>query len=172
MRIAQIRERSFPVSRYGDQALPSGGLTTSAVAIVTDVIRNGEPIVGYGFSSIGRFAQSGLIRERFAPRLLSAGDTELADATETNLDPFRAWRTMMSGEKPGGHGERCVAVGTLDMAVSPYARRVLIVVAEKGLAHDREKHNFAREFSSLSSINPCLLLPVLVDGGTCLWGSI
>jgi L-alanine-DL-glutamate epimerase-like enolase superfamily enzyme len=38
------------------------------------------------------------------------------DSRDT-LDPFRAWDCMMTGEKPGSHGERCVAVGTLDMAL-------------------------------------------------------
>jgi len=102
-----------PISRYADPALPSGGLTTSVVAVVTDAVRNGRPVVGYGFSSFGRFAQSGLIRERFAPRLIG---TDL-EGPAGDLDPFRAWQVMMAGEKPGGHGERCVAVGTLDMAL-------------------------------------------------------
>ncbi len=55
--------------------------------------------------------------------------------------------------------------------LSPYARRVLIVLAEKGLQHDRHKYKFAREFADLSSINPCLLLPVFIDGDVHLWGS-
>ena len=122
MRIVDIRERSITISRYADPALPSGGLTTSIVAIVTDVIRGGVPVVGWGFSSVGRFAQSGLIRERFAPRLLAAPD--LATADGTGLDPFRAWAAMMKGEKPGGHGERCVAVGTLDMALWDAAAKI------------------------------------------------
>ena len=100
-----------------------GGLTTSMVAMTTDVIRAGRPVVGYGFSSIGRFAQGGLIRDRFAPRLLSAGDADLANDDGTSLDPFRAWAIMMKGEKPGGHGERCVAIGTLDMALWDAAAR-------------------------------------------------
>ena len=122
MRIVDIRERSVPISRYSDPALPSGGLTTSMVAVVTDVVRAGRPVVGYGFSSMGRFAQGGLIRERFAPRLLAADD--LANAEGTNLDPFRAWKVMLKGEKPGGHGERCVAVGTLDMALWDAAAKI------------------------------------------------
>ena len=75
MRIVDLRERSVPISRFQDSSLPSGGLTTSAVALITDVVRDGRPVVGYGFASMGRFAQSGLIRERFAPRLLAAVDT-------------------------------------------------------------------------------------------------
>lgn len=107
MRIVDVRERSVPISRFADPALPGGGLTTSALAVVTDARRDGAPVVGYGFGSFGRYAQGGLIRERFAPRLLAAGD----------VDPFSAWDAMLAGEKPGGHGERCVAVGALDMAL-------------------------------------------------------
>ncbi len=124
MRIVDIREASVPISRYEDASLPSGGLTTSIVAIVTDVIREGKPVVGYGFASVGRFAQGGLIRERFAPRLAAAREVELLDEAATNLDPFRAWRIMMNNEKPGGHGERCVAVGTLDMALWDAAAKI------------------------------------------------
>jgi L-alanine-DL-glutamate epimerase-like enolase superfamily enzyme len=122
MRIVDIRERSVEISRYNDPAIPSGGLTTSMVTVVTDVVRDGRPVVGYGFASVGRYAQGGLIRERFAPRLLAA--PELADSAGTNLDPFRAWAAMMAGEKAGGHGERCVAVGTLDMAVWDAAAKI------------------------------------------------
>ena len=124
MRFLDVVERAIPVSRYADPALPSGGLTTSLVAVVTDVVRAGKPVIGYGFSSVGRFAQSGLIRERFAPRLLNATPAALRDESGANIDPFRAWRVMTSGEKPGGHGERCVAVGTLDMAIWDAAAKI------------------------------------------------
>jgi len=87
------------------------------IAVITDVVRQGKPVVGYAFASVGRFAQGGLIRERFAPRLLDAADAALVSDEGTNLDPFRAWAAMMAGEKPGGHGERCVAVSALDMAI-------------------------------------------------------
>ncbi len=116
MRIKEIFERTLPISRYADPSIPSGGLDTSAVAVVTDKICDGEPIIGYGFSSIGRFGQRGLITDRFAPRLLE-GSENLIDHDTGLLDPFRAWDAMMTGEKPGGHGERSVAVGTLDMAI-------------------------------------------------------
>jgi D(-)-tartrate dehydratase len=124
MRVIDIRERTIAVSRYADAAIPSGGLTTSLVAVVTDVVRAGRPVVGYGFASVGRFAQGGLIRERFAPRLLNATAASLADDAGANLDPSRAWTIMMKGEKPGGHGERCVAVGTLDMAIWDAAAKI------------------------------------------------
>src|ERR1700691_2503050 len=120
MRIVEIAERSVAISRYADPAIPGGGLTTSIVAVRTDAVRAGRPVVGYGFSSIGRFAQGGLIRERFAPRLMAAevcGD-------DGRLSPLAAWRAMMAGEKPGGHGDRSVAVGTLDMAVWDAASKI------------------------------------------------
>lgn len=124
MRIVAIAERTVPVSRYADPALPSGGLTTSLVAVTTDVRREGRPVVGYGYASVGRFGQGGLIRERFAPRLLAADAAALAGEAGVSLDPLRAWAVMMDGEKPGGHGERCVAVGALDMAIWDAAAKI------------------------------------------------
>ena len=124
MRIIDVRERPIEISRYRDPRIPSGGLTTSLVAVVTDVIRGGRPVVGYGFASIGRYAQSGLIGDRFVPRLLRAPAQDITTDDGANLDPFRAWTVMMTGEKPGGHGERCVAVGTLDMALWDAAAKI------------------------------------------------
>jgi L-alanine-DL-glutamate epimerase-like enolase superfamily enzyme len=87
------------------------------VAVITDVFRDGERVIGYGFNSNGRYGQGALMRERFLPRLLGADPASLIDAQHDNLDPFAIWNTLMTNEKPGGHGERSVAVGTLDMAV-------------------------------------------------------
>lgn len=139
MRIVDIRERSIPVSRYADPTIPSGGLTTSLVAVVTDVIRDGAPVVGYGFASVGRFAQGGLIRERFAPRLLQAVEGALLNRDGTNLDPFRAWNVMWAGEKLGGHGERSVAIGTLDMAIWDAAAKIAGVPLYKFICDQLEK---------------------------------
>ncbi len=92
-------------------------MTTSVVAVVTDVVRHGKPVIGYGFNSNGRYAATGLLKERFLPRLERAAPESLVNDAGDNLDPHRIWQTMMTGEKPGGHGERAVAVGTVDMAV-------------------------------------------------------
>ena len=92
-------------------------MTSSLVAVVTNVVRDGKPVVGYGFNSNGRYGQGGLIRERFAPRIMQADPATLLDPTGDNLDPDQVWRAMMTNEKPGGHGDRSVAVGTIDMAV-------------------------------------------------------
>jgi L-alanine-DL-glutamate epimerase-like enolase superfamily enzyme len=118
VRIVDVREVTKPISSPIRNAyIDFTKMTTSLVAVVTDAVRDGKPVVGYGFNSNGRYGQGGLIRERFAPRLLEADPKTLLDAGGRNLDPDKVWSTMMSNEKPGGHGERSVAVGTIDMAV-------------------------------------------------------
>ncbi|MBF3347034.1 mandelate racemase, partial [Pseudomonas aeruginosa] len=103
MRIQEVRERSIPLSRYAGVAAATGGLNTSLVAVLTDTVRDGRRVVGYGHASVGRYAQGGLIRERFAPRLLGAPADSLASDDGSGIDPLRAWDLMMRDEKPGGH---------------------------------------------------------------------
>ncbi len=118
MRIVAIKERATPIaSSIRNAFIDFSKMTCSVVAVISDVVRDGRPVTGYGFNSNGRYAPSGLLRERFVPRLLEATGGALLDAAGTNIDPHKAWQIMMTGEKPGGHGERCVAVGTLDMAL-------------------------------------------------------
>lgn len=118
MRIVDIREAVVPIaSPIRNAFIDFSKMTASVVAIVTDVVRDGRPVVGYGFNSNGRYAASGLLNERFLPRLREAAPDSLLDDSGTNLDPHRIWATLMANEKPGGHGERSVAVGVVDMAV-------------------------------------------------------
>jgi L-alanine-DL-glutamate epimerase-like enolase superfamily enzyme len=118
VRITDIREvTQLIASPIRNAYIDFSRMTTSLVAVVTDRVREGRRVVGYGFNSNGRYGQGGLIRERFAPRILEAPPASLLDETEENLDPDRVWTAMMANEKPGGHGERSVAVGTIDMAV-------------------------------------------------------
>jgi L-alanine-DL-glutamate epimerase-like enolase superfamily enzyme len=118
MRIVDIRETTRPIaSPIRNAYIDFSKMTISLVAVVTDVVRDGRRVVGYGFNSNGRYGQGGLIRERFAPRLLEADPPRLLNEAGDNFEPDRIWNTMMQNEKPGGHGERSVAVGTLDMAV-------------------------------------------------------
>jgi D(-)-tartrate dehydratase len=118
MKIAAIREKTFPIaSPIRNAVIDFSKMTLSAVAVMTDVVRGGRPVVGYGFNSNGRYGQGALLRERFIPRVLAADPRTLLDETGDNLDPRRIWECAMRNEKPGGHGERSVAVGTLDMAV-------------------------------------------------------
>ena len=118
VRIVDVREVTKPISSPIRNAyIDFTKMTSSLVAVITNVERNGRPVVGYGFNSNGRYGQGGLIRERFRARLLEADPASLLDATKDNIDPDKAWAAMMMNEKPGGHGERSVAVGTLDMAI-------------------------------------------------------
>ena len=118
MRIVDIRERTLPVaSAIANAYIDFSKMTLSLLALVTDVKRDGRAVVGYGFNSNGRYGQGGLIRERFAPRLAEADPKSLINDAGDNFDPDRIWATLMKNEKPGGHGERSVAVGTIDMAV-------------------------------------------------------
>ena len=118
MKIVKILESTQPIrSDIRNAYIDFSKMTLSLVAVVTDVVRDGRPVIGYGFNSNGRYGQGGLIRERFSPRLEEADPASLVDDTSENLDPHRIWARMMSNEKPGGHGERSVAVGTIDMAV-------------------------------------------------------
>jgi len=118
MRIVDLREIVVPIkSEIRNAYVDFSQMTVSVVALITDVIREGKPVVGFGFNSNGRYAPSGLLRERFIPRLKSADSGKLLDASGENLDPFRIWDVLMTNEKPGGHGERSVAVGVIDMAV-------------------------------------------------------
>jgi len=118
MRIVDVREITQPIaSPIRNAYIDFSKMTTSLVAVVTDVVRDGRPVVGYGFNSNGRYGQGGLIRERFRGRILDAPPETLLDAERDNIDPAKVWAAMMTNEKPGGHGERSVAVGTLDMAI-------------------------------------------------------
>ena len=118
VRILELREVTKPISSPIRNAyIDFTKMTSSLVAVVTDVVKDGRRVVGYGFNSNGRYGQGGLIRERFANRILEADPKSLLDDAGTNLDPHRIWAAMMANEKPGGHGERSVAVGTIDMAV-------------------------------------------------------
>jgi L-alanine-DL-glutamate epimerase-like enolase superfamily enzyme len=118
MRIVDLREMTAPISSpIANAYIDFSRMTCSLVAVVTDVIRDGKPVIGYGFNSNGRYGQGGLIRERFFPRLLEAEPSTLQNDAGDNLDPQRIWSALMRNEKPGGHGERSVAVGTIDMAV-------------------------------------------------------
>ena len=118
MRILDVCEVTKPIaSPIRNAYIDFSKMTASLVAVVTDVVRDGRRVVGYGFNSNGRYGQGGLIRERFRDRILEARPESLVNDAGSNLDPHRIWAAMMVNEKPGGHGERSVAVGTIDMAV-------------------------------------------------------
>jgi L-alanine-DL-glutamate epimerase-like enolase superfamily enzyme len=118
VRIVDIVERTVPIaSPIANAYIDFSKMTLSLVAVVTNVVRDGKRVIGYGFNSNGRYGQGALIRERFRPRVLEAAPESLVDEARDNLDPHRIWAAMFRNEKPGGHGERSVAIGTIDMAV-------------------------------------------------------
>ncbi|WP_111412698.1 mandelate racemase/muconate lactonizing enzyme family protein [Billgrantia lactosivorans] len=118
MRITDIREARVSIaSDIANAYISFARMDVSVLALYTDARIDGRQVVGYGFNSNGRYAQSGLLRERFLPRLREAAPASLLDDSGDNLDPFRLWDVLMANEKPGGHGERSVAVGIIDMAV-------------------------------------------------------
>jgi L-alanine-DL-glutamate epimerase-like enolase superfamily enzyme len=118
MRITAIRDAAAPIaSEIRNAFISFSAMTISIVAVETDVVREGKPVTGYGFSSNGRYAQGGILRERFIPRIMAAEPKSLVDEKHDNLDPAAIWAAFMSNEKPGGHGDRAHAAGALDMAV-------------------------------------------------------
>jgi len=118
MKITNIIEETKSISSNIKNAyIDFSKMTISLVAVCSDVIKNGKPVIGYGFNSNGRYGQGHLIRERFRPRLLEALPKDIINEDVTNFDPHKMWNIMMKNEKPGGHGERSVAVGTIDMAI-------------------------------------------------------
>jgi len=118
LKINAIREIAVPLrSNLRNSAFDFSEMTTSVVAVVTDVMRGGKPVIGYAFNSTGRYACGAQMRDRLIPRIMQATPESLLDASGSNFAPEKFLACMMQREKPGGHTERSVAVGTLEMAV-------------------------------------------------------
>src|SRR5438874_6217103 len=118
MRIVDIRETAIPLkSQLANSSFDFTEMTTSVVAVITDVVRDGRPVVGFAFNSTGRYACGAQMRARFIPRVLAAKPDTLLDAREDNLDPEKFFACMMQREKAGGHSERSIAIGTIEVAV-------------------------------------------------------
>jgi L-alanine-DL-glutamate epimerase-like enolase superfamily enzyme len=118
MRILDIRETAIPLnSQLANSSFDFSEMTTSVVAVITDVVRDGAPVVGFAFNSTGRYACGAQMRARFIPRILAAKPEALLDDTGANLDPGKILAAMMQREKSGGHSERSIAIGTIEVAV-------------------------------------------------------
>jgi L-alanine-DL-glutamate epimerase-like enolase superfamily enzyme len=118
MRIVDIRETAIPLkSTLANSSFDFTEMTTSVVAVITDVVRNGRPVCGFAFNSTGRYACGAQMRARFIPRILSADPASLLDASGSNLDPMKILACMMRREKAGGHSERSIAIGTIEVAI-------------------------------------------------------
>src|SRR3954449_2183330 len=126
MRIVDIREAAIPLkSQLANSSFDFSEMTTSVVAVITDVIRGGKPVCGFAFNSTGRYACGAQMRARFIPRLLAAKPESLLDATGENLDPVKILACMMQREKAGGHSERSIAIGTIEVAVWDAVAKIL-----------------------------------------------
>ena len=118
MRIVDIRETAIPLkSTLANSSFDFTEMTTSVVAVITDVVRDGRPVCGFAFNSTGRYACGAQMRARFIPRILAADPASLLDASGNNLDPGKILACMMRREKAGGHSERSIAIGTIEVAV-------------------------------------------------------
>ncbi|MFL4981327.1 MAG: enolase C-terminal domain-like protein [Xanthobacteraceae bacterium] len=118
MRIVDIRETAIPIkSQLANSSFDFSEMTTSVVAVITDVKRDGRPVAGFAFNSTGRYACGAQMRARFIPRILKADPQTLVVATGRNLDPEKILTCMMQREKAGGHSERSIAIGTIEVAV-------------------------------------------------------
>lgn len=141
MRIVEIREVAVPLGGDLANAVVSfAGHTVSLVAVVTDVVRNGRRLTGVAFNSIGRHAQSGILRDRMVPRVLAAEPDSLIDPVTGLLSPAAVLAVSMQGEKPGGHGDRAAAASVLELAcwdllAKAYDEPAYATIAR---AHDRK----------------------------------
>ena len=85
MRIADIRETAVPLkSQLANSGFDFSEMTTSVVAVITDVVRGGAPVAGFAFNSTGRYACGAQMRSRFIPRLLNAPPQSLLNAQGDN----------------------------------------------------------------------------------------
>ena len=118
MRILDIRESAVPLkSDLKNSSFDFSEMTTSVVAVITDVMRDGERVTGFAFNSTGRYACGAQMRARFIPRILKADPKSLLNEAGGNLDPAKILAVMMRNEKAGGHSERSVGIGTIEVAV-------------------------------------------------------
>jgi L-alanine-DL-glutamate epimerase-like enolase superfamily enzyme len=118
MRITDIRETAIPLrSKLANSSFDFSEMTTSVVAVITDMVRDGRPVCGFAFNSTGRYACGAQMRARFIPRILAAPPDSLLDDSGDNLDPEKILAVMMKREKAGGHSERSIAIGTIEVAI-------------------------------------------------------
>src|SRR4249920_2680052 len=100
MRITDIRETAVALkSSLRNAVFDFSEMTTSVVAVITDVMRDGKPVAGYAFNSTGRYACGAQMRARFIPRILATEPTSLLDDTGENFDPAKILAAMLQREK-------------------------------------------------------------------------
>ncbi|MCW5576636.1 MAG: mandelate racemase [Burkholderiales bacterium] len=146
MRIVDIRETAIALkSDLRNAVFDFSEMTTSVVAVITDVIRDGKPVTGFAFNSTGRYACGAQMRARFIPRILKAAPESLLDDSGGNLDPEKILACMMQREKPGGHTERSVAIGTIEVACWDAAAKIAGLPLHALIAKKYNKNNNLRK---------------------------
>ena len=140
MKIVDIREISVPLkSNLRNSVFDFSEMTTSVVAVISDIVRDGKPLIGYAFNSTGRYACGAQMRDRFIPRILKTKPEDYLNEAGTNLSPEKLLKCMMQREKPGGHTERSVAIGTIEVAIWDLVAKIeqqpLYVVLAKEFNH-------------------------------------
>ena len=167
MKIIDIQEKTFSISSDIKNAYISfAKMDCSVVAIKTDVKINGENVVGYGFHSNGRYAVSELLTKRFIPRLNEANEKDLLIFVGNNFSPEKISKVLMQNEKPGGHGERSTAVGTLDMAIWDIVSKIEQVPLYEHLAKKYDNGKFTNKifvYAAGGYYYPGKDIPMLLD---------
>jgi L-alanine-DL-glutamate epimerase-like enolase superfamily enzyme len=140
VKIVDIREISVPLkSNLRNSVFDFSEMTTSVVAVISDIVRDGKPLIGYAFNSTGRYACGAQMRDRFIPRILKTKPEDYLNEAGTNLSPEKLLKCMMQREKPGGHTERSVAIGTIEVAIWDLVAKIeqqpLYVVLAKEFNH-------------------------------------
>src|SRR5258708_4449394 len=96
MRILDIREKAIPLrSSLANSGFDFSEMTTSVVAVITDVVREGARVAGFAFNSTGRYACGAQMRERFIPRVLRADPATLLDRRAENFDAAKVLACML-----------------------------------------------------------------------------
>src|SRR5215469_17863048 len=145
MRILDIRETSIPLrSSLANSGFDFSEMTTSVVAVITDVQRDGRPVTGFAFNSTGRYACGAQMRARFIPRILRAEPKSLLDERGDNFAPEKILAAMMQNEKSGGHSERSIGIGTIEVAVWDAVAKIAEKPLHRLLA-ERYNHGKAAE---------------------------
>lgn len=118
MKIVRVVERPLKLqSNISNAFVNFAHHTVSLLAIVTDQVVDGRPVVGLSFNSIGRYAQSGILQDRMIPRLLAADPDLLLQDDGRLLCPAKVSKLVLKDEKPGGHGDRAHALSAIELAV-------------------------------------------------------
>src|SRR5262249_1886893 len=139
MRIVDIRETSVPLnSSLANSSIDFSEMTTSVVAVITDVKRDGQTVCGFAFNSTGRYACGAQMRARFIPRILKAEPRSLLNDAQDNFAPEKILAVMMRNEKSGGHSERSIGIGTIEVAVWDAVAKIAGKPLHRLLA---ERHN-------------------------------